>query len=92
MKRTINVSLDKSFKLSNVLISSFDQFDISKCLSIYSHIENYIKSNGASVIGPKIQMIESSFNANQEFYTRISFMMQSDVFIEKRFLKFTTRL
>ncbi len=83
MKKIINVSLNKSFKLSNVLISSFDQFDISRCMSIYLQMENYIKSKGATVIGPKIQMIESIFDTNQEFNTRISFMIQSDSFFEK---------
>ena len=82
MNNLINISQNKTLKLSNTII---EHVDISRDKFIIEEtvlkIENYIKSKGANPIGPLIQKTEYNVNEEGQLDVKISLMRQANNFI-----------
>lgn len=81
MKNAITIADNKTLKLTNVLSIKLDittNLDANKKIS---EIENYIKTKGATPIGPLIQKTEYHVNDEGKLDVKISLMRQANNFI-----------
>ena len=81
MKNSIQISLNKTLKLTNVLIRDVDMNKEENADSIALQMENYVKSKGALPIGPIIQKTVHSMDDTGELNIQIYLMRQSNSFI-----------
>ncbi|MBQ8904962.1 MAG: hypothetical protein IJY85_01170 [Ruminococcus sp.] len=82
MERSIHLGMNKSFKLSNVLIRSLDISE--KDLNFEAEVlkmENYMKSKGAIPIGPLIQKTSYSINEEGQLNIGVELLRQANTFI-----------
>ena len=77
----IQLNFNKTFKLSNLIIECIS---IEGTENIYTKVykmENYIKSKGATPIGPLIQKTEYSVNDEGQLDIKVYLMRQANNFI-----------
>ena len=78
---TIYNSLNKTLKLSNIVICSFALVREYSIDSMFELMNNYIKSKGVLPVGPLIQKTEYNVNDEGKFDVKISLMRQANNFI-----------
>ena len=81
MSNTISLGQNKVLKLTNVLISEIDIQGNDDFNKLIFQIENYIKSKGATPIGPLIQKTEYHVNEEGQIDIKVNFMRQASNFI-----------
>lgn len=77
----IEVNMNKILKLSNVLIEVIEINNIEDFNVLFLKIENYIKSKGATAIGPLIQKISYHVNDEGKPEVKVYLMRQANNFI-----------
>ena len=82
MNRKIECSNSKTLKLSNALITEINISDQSSFMNSVIKMENYIKSKGATPIGPIIQKTMYKIDDNGELEINVSLIRQANTFIE----------
>lgn len=83
MKRIINISNNKTLKLTNVVSLEIDISDNQGFNNTVIQLENYIKSKGAISIGPLIQKTFFSLNQSGEITAHALILRQTNKFINK---------
>lgn len=77
----IQISDNKTLKLTNVLSRTFTAEEMGNAMLILTQMDNFIKSHGAQPIGPLIQHVEVSGGANPMATFR--FLRQASDFIPR---------
>ena len=77
----IQISDNKTLKLTNVLSRTFTAEEMGNAMLILTQMDNFIKSHGAQPIGPLIQHVEVSGGANPTATFR--FLRQASDFIPR---------
>lgn len=77
----INVQINKTLKLSNVMIKKLQDDEIEKFQLEVGKIQNYIKAKGAMPVGPLIQHTNVFVNGSGELDIEIKLLLQSNNFI-----------
>ena len=81
MNNKIQLSNNKVIKLTNVIIREINIQDTDDFYKLVLHMENYIKSKGATPIGPLIQKTEYSVNEEGQLDIKVYLMRQANNFI-----------
>lgn len=77
----IDISHNKSLKLTNVVIVSVEAESLVDYNRVVEGINNYIKSKGASPIGPLIQKTEYNINEEGQIDIHVYLMRQANTYI-----------
>ena len=81
MSKTIDVSQNKTLKLTNVLTTKVNIEENEDFNKIVLQMENYVKSKGAMPIGPLIQKTSYQIDEQGQLNLNIYLMRQADKFI-----------
>ena len=81
MNKPIEISNNKTLKLSNVLIKEVNVKDGDDYDTIVLQMENYVKSKGALPIGPLIQKTCYSVNEDGQVELRVFLLRQASNYI-----------
>lgn len=79
--KKINVSDNKTLKLSNVVITEITIEQSKNIVILVEKMENYIKSKGATPIGPLIQKTSYHINDEGQLEIKVYLMRQANNFI-----------
>ncbi len=79
--KKINVSDSKTLKLSNVVINEITIEQSKNIVILVEKMENYIKSKGATPIGPLIQKTSYQINDEGKLDIKVCLMRQANNFI-----------
>lgn len=77
----IDISNNKSLKLTNVVIVSMDAETLVDYNRVVEGINNYIKSKGASPVGPLIQKTKYNIDKEGQVDIQVYLMRQSNTYI-----------
>lgn len=81
MSNKLQVSENKSLKLSNVIIKKMEQSEFENFEKEVIQMESYIRSKGAMPMGPLIQYTNGYVNENGQLEVNINLMRQCSQFI-----------
>ena len=81
MPKKLEVFLNKTLKLSNVLIREVDESELGDIEKIAALMEAYMKSKGSNAIGPLIQYTNVSVRRDGVADIRVSMLMQANKYI-----------
>lgn len=81
MTNKIQLNLNKTLKLSNLLVGFISIEENENIQTKVYQMENYIKSKGATPIGPLIQKTEYSINEEGQLDIKVYLMRQANNFI-----------
>lgn len=78
---SLNLSRNKTLKLTNVLIYDFNSIKLEKLGLAVQNMENVIKVKGYKPVGPLIQYTRPYINDNGEMSMEIKLMRQANAYI-----------
>lgn len=81
MDKYIVLNTNKTLKLSNVIITEITLKQSQNMVIVVEKLENYIKSKGATPIGPLIQKISYHINDEGQLEVKVYLMRQANNFI-----------
>lgn len=81
MDKYIVLNTNKTLKLSNVIITEITLKQSQNMVIVVEKLENYIKSKGATPIGPLIQKISYHINDEGQLEIKVYLMRQANNFI-----------
>ncbi len=81
MRNSLQVSMNKTLKLTNVLICDASPEELEQFPVTVQNMENYIRIKGSQPVGPLIQYTKSFINDEGELDMDIKFMRQSTTHI-----------
>lgn len=77
----LKVNLNKSLKLTNVIMKTLDKKELEEFVNEVIKLENYIKSKGAKPIGPLIQYTNGYVNENGVIDIKVNILRQTTNYI-----------
>lgn len=91
MKNSLQISLNKTLKLTNVVIRNVLPEELEQYQTTIQNMENYIRIKGNQPVGPLVQYTKSFVNDEGELDMVIKFMRQSTTYITHKEEDYNTK-